>query len=456
MKIFVSNSYGGDICSIKFEKDAQRCFGYAVKILGFVETNKVKVQHVSSHGKFITDEVRFKIPRNIIPTFESKNFKVWYMCECGAISKDAKVPFSFVFDISNNNFEDFQYTGPIGLDMNLVEEEEYLERKEEVCRLILSRMEAPLDPKNLLMPLSKDEKQKGTLSFIQHSSVLNASSPEQLSTSPMTGTVATAASDDADSPDLLPVPEDLGYIKMHSLQNGAKSDNTNPEKIVVEELGVESLSAGCKDNKISFRSSDDVFSREVDEEIKSLIVQLAAEDALREEHVDKIPVDAGHEDQRMLEEKWCPDPELSSNLQTTRPPSFREPNLLEMRSYESTSIAVEGEDTIARITYPAFMRGQGYIRIRYLRNVMSTQVGIWRQDYEDGCMIDTENVFGITFDSDSCLEKILEFDIRGFSLKTFMFEVRYVLSISFDDSEISLPINVLSPGAKVYVSSVEV
>lgn len=488
MKVFVSNSYGGDICSIKFERDAEECFGYAVKVLGFIETNKVKIQHVSSQGRFVTDEIRFKVPHSIIPTYTSKNFRVWYECECARIFKDTKTPFSFVFEIANNNFSDFHYSSPFELDLSLVDEEDYLRKKEDVCKLLLSRIETPLSPRNLFADIAKDAKEKqeipivqsqdcsgNTLSFIQRKETVfstDASSPEQspvdLDTRAQTQSSTELDRDQAASePDSVSVLKDQhGGEPTYSCGSDAKHCSPDPPKAAVEKASEPSYHSTPSKGLEAAVDESDVFSREVNEEIQSLVAQFAAEDALKDaknlREDEKEPSEASYEEliQRMFEEKCRLEAEFNSKLRaieaTIRVPSFRDPNLLEIRSYESTSVVVDAGSTIAHVIYPMFMKWRSYIKIKYLRNVRNTQVNIWRQDYEKDSMIDAECIFCVSFDSDSCLEKVFEFDVQGFSLKNFVFEVRYTLSISLDGSEISLPINVLSPSSKACVGQVDV
>lgn len=472
MRISVNNSYGGDICSIKFEKDAG-CFGYAVKVLGFIETNKVKIQHVYSQGKFVTDEIRFKVPHNIIPTFTSKNFKVWYECECATIFKDTKTPFSFAFEISNNNFGDFHYSNPFELDLNLVGEEDYLKKKEDICRLLLGRMQMPLSPKNLLSSMAKSFRDvnkeiplvldqggsESTLSFIQ-------------SKEPVFSPSASSSELSLEQPSVSPPGLDTQFRAQPPVEKLGENQETGG--FVEVKIEQSSYYSHCKNPKVNTRDESGVFSREVNDEIQSLIAQFAAEDALKSAKKlqespgtknrdnEEEPQKVNYEKliQEMFEEKCRLESEFNDKLEviqaSTRVPSFRNPNLLEIRSYERTSTVIEAGSTIAHIVCPTLIKGQSYIKIKYQKNVRNTQINIWRQDYEKDNMIDAESIFCVSFDSDSCLEKLFDFKVQGFSLKNFVFEVRYILNISLDDSEISLPISVLGPNSKAYVSPMDV
>lgn len=321
MKVFISNNYGGEICKIKFEREKEKCFGFGVKISGFIETNSARIQHVTSLGKFVHDVLYFKIPRNIIPSFESKNFKVEYIADCTMVYKDIKDTIGFPIKICNGNIGDFNYQSPICMELEMAWEGEFVKNKETACRILLDQFQMNDDPLNYLVDVPKNQQ---------------------------------------------------------------KMDGSDLKKLLSE-----MFEAKCKT------------------------------EAETSEKVEKIQTE-------------------------TEAPIFPEANVFRVRNEEISCQVMDDEGAVASVNYLKFIKEDGYLRIEYFRNIKNTKIEIWREDTVDDKLIDAENVYSVAFDSENCLSKIFEFKIDGFSLKTFAFEMAYVLKIFMDGSETAMPLTILS------------
>lgn len=494
MKVFISNNYGGEICKFEFAREEEDCFGFGVRIDGFIETNSARIQHLTSTGRFVKDELCFKIPRNIIPTFQSKNFKVEYRADCMMIYRDRKEGFTFPINIFNNNIEDFNYRDPICIELEVIEEDEFIRNREAACRILLDNMNLssnPLNYFNYAVEGGTASDKPESVSFIERKVEYNtsASSPsiDLADLEPNAVDKQPKGEPDGGGNNVKNGSVTLGLERLPELSSGDKGADSKAD--VEESTNANTstiLQLGSRDGKEDAAISDALelrpakaqrgdghpiqpgtFPEQFLDEINSIaenIVDKAVkdvnvpDDSLLESYEkeektisSELKENLGKILSKMFEEKCKVESEILRTLhkiqQDTDVPVFSERNVLKIRNNENSYVIVDEDSKLASVHHPEFIQGQGYVKISYLKNVRNTQIQIWREDVADGTLIDAQNIYSLTFDSDNCLEKIFEFSIDGFTLKTFAFEVLYILRIEMDGSEIRVPLTVLSPNA---------
>ncbi|ELA41967.1 uncharacterized protein VICG_00984 [Vittaforma corneae ATCC 50505] len=503
MKVFISNNYGGEICKFEFVREEEDCFGFAVKINGFIETNSVRIQHLASTSKFVKDELYFKIPRNIIPTFQSKNFKVEYRADCTMVYKDKKQGFTFPINIFNNNIEDFNYRDPIYIELGIIEEDEFIKNRATVCRILLDNMnigDNPLNYFNYTLENNDTSNRPESVSFIERkmeygtpvsspsidlADLESAAADKQLKmasdsdTNSMQNNNVVLSSEEPSElfSDGIAIGNKTSIKKDVSTSNSQWQQSDNKDK-KEEDSTIDSIS-----EPLPIRNMDEAkhldllnsFPEQLLDEVRS-VAENIVDEAIKQAHrpdnsvlekcekedmarpiSDELKRSLGQILSKMFEEKCKIESEMLKTLQkiqqNTRTPVFSERNVLQIQNDESSYVVMGEDGKLASIYHPRFIQSQSYVKIVYLKNVRNTQVQIWREDMADGRLIDAQSIYSVTFDSDNCLKKIFEFDIDGFTLKTFAFEVLYVLKIEMDGSEIRVPLTVLSPNTITSISN---
>ncbi|KAI4292269.1 hypothetical protein PAPHI01_1560 [Pancytospora philotis] len=131
------------------------------------------------------------------------------------------------------------------------------------------------------------------------------------------------------------------------------------------------------------------------------------------------------------------------------PPTDGAPCILEVQREPLSFTINAAEGTIARLSYPSIFRQNSTITLAYLRDTASTEVAVYRAVYERGSLVDMAIVFRKSFRSGGCLERVIDINIDNFSIKTYLFEVRYTLAVVLDNSEVDIDLMVVSDGTKI-------
>lgn len=460
MIVEISNNYGGDICTMNFKSELEDCFGFAVKINGFIETNTFKIQHAASNGKFVQNSLVFKIPENIIPTFESKNFKVEYRVDCTLIFQDRKESVPFKLIIYNNNLIDFNYEGPINICLDIVSDDEFNINKELACKNLLANMK--IDPMICFKKRTTDINKM--ISFIDDKAGLDIPS---LTSSPgnLAGFELTTVKEDTVKSNLLEAPNEsdrnseesyesftVKYKRMNEIRNSGESES---EKQDTPELdGIKSPESKTLPEEIQ----DDVESiitkmLDISEQLKDKDNTEAEKKKALEYELKK---DLGNVLVKIIEKKNLIDEEMHKELfklqNETAEPDFAMPATIKLSNSEKVFSIVDNGEELATLHYPEFITEMSSMRIVYLKNIKNTQVNVWREDKSNEAVVDMENVFSVAFDSENCLEKIICFDIKEFTLKTFAFEVSFSMKVTLDYSEAEIPLQVISKHVKTMIS----
>lgn len=421
MKVFVSNNYGGEVCKMEFLREDEECYGFGVKIDGFIETDSVKIHHLTSRAKFVQDSIEFKVPRNIIPSFKSKNFIVEYIVECTMIYKDWKDPLKFPLVIFNNNIGNFDYQHPLFLDLNMEDDTEYQKTKVEACKMLLGLMDMSNSPLNIAPKRAVDlVKKQDSASFIERKDEY-----VPLDMSPQSLTEGSGERDETLK--LLGVSLDTGNNK--------------------------TITKNADDEIMQGISDDARFSSKLQNEVGTVINRAIHKIDEKSCAIRKLEGDFGDaldkvfEEVRKLENETL---QIAENMQQKmKKPDFREPNVLESQAKDQEYAIYNGDAQIGIAISPSIIFRHGWVIVKYLKEAKNTYLQIWREDSADGKLIDAECICSVGFDSENCLEKRFEFIIDGFTLKTFAFTIEFVLILKIDGLETRIPLQVVSPSTLI-------
>jgi hypothetical protein len=489
MKINIFDSYAGSICHVHFEKQTD-WFGIAVTIQGFIETNGTFLELFKSPGKFIVEDFKFKISKNIIPTFESKNFKIYYRLDCYLINKSTKFHFTVPLSIHNNNLIDFsekEYQDTSSFfDLEIKDCEEYEKSKKLICEFLIEKQVNPLEEK-ITSPTSRFKNISSHIMDkiidslqIDNTCEISADNkktlkPEDIENTYQAGNNQTV-SENAD------LGVNINTVQM-SNANTDQAVNITPNRVSYINIDPKinkdteyehhiNLSDAIQANPNQLNSQHVINTNQINITNFENIHSRATSDT---PHVNIVP------DRNLLPESMkefstcaktnCSDQSnswktnvdvklkqtesfykiLQENLQM---PTFSEPNILTITT-ENVSVfkIFEIENEIARVKLPEYFTSPSEIQIEFLKNIKNTKIEIWRQDFESGKLIDTEMVFFMSFDSEFCLEKIIHCSFEGYSIKNLIFEVKLIAILNLDDLEVIVPLKVLSPNCITSYSS---
>lgn len=130
-------------------------------------------------------------------------------------------------------------------------------------------------------------------------------------------------------------------------------------------------------------------------------------------------------------------------------PNFACPNVLLVKPEARRLFITDGGKRIASIEMPPVMRSQSDIRIFYLKNVVSTELILYREYCEGESVLDRNIVFQERIDSNGYLEKNVELSSGGITMRNDVFTVEYVLIMTFDGVEAVKKIDVVSEDTKI-------
>lgn len=448
MKVIISNNYGGKICRIEFEKEDPECFGIGVKISGFIETTTTRIQHVTSLGTFVKDVLYFKVPRNIIPTFKNKSFSVEYIAECVLIYKMKKEKFSFNFDIFNNNLENFDYKDPINIDLSIVDEEEYIRNKEKACEILLESMDMTKNVQNFVNMKNKDSlksKDTGSISFINKKDKFQGLSPSLSETQDNNikndNNITIIDNNIKNDNSIIDIKDENSII---DIKNDNSIVDVNNDNVTDKDSNIISIdkTTDFELNKIVNNNND------ILDNLAKNLINKAKCDNKTEEISNELKEDLEKVISKLFEEKCKVDDKIVEELRNiaknTSNPIFPERNVLRIGTNRNTFVVMEDDSKLAIVDSPNYVLKEGNIKLTFLKNVKNTQIQIWNEDFVEGVLMNAQRLFCMSFDSNDCLEKRIDFEIEGISLKTFAFKVSYSLNINMDGSEINIPLQLVS------------
>lgn len=500
MLISISNNYGGDVCQIEFREKNRDCFGIGVKIDGFIETNNFKLQHVNSTPVFVENFLKFKVPRNIIPTYKSKNFKVEYIVKCTMIFQNKKEKLEFPIIIHNNNLIDFNYESPLEIKLEYFPGDDFLMKREAVCKILLEKMSRDLTnnienkgPGGLLVSgstsfLSVPESCLESISSLdgvskakenpefeqkmpdQYSSVLGADNKEDAN-----GSLGL-------SKDFLKETQNKTEIAEDVIEKIIENESILQENINKESTDLEMVSKQDYTNDHTMCTNDhmmctndhtrctidhtmDKVKNILDEEKdKSSNQKIVAQSFTMNTDIlnnGEITNEIRENLQQIISSTLESNKEFENCMQSAFKkiqdelviPTFLEPNFLNLSNTKKKFLIVNENESIANVYFPEFVFNIGTINIEYIKDVKNTRIEIWREDKTEDTLVDAELVFSLIFDSEHCLEKNFEFEIKGFTLKTFIFETRFYTRIILDGYEANIPLTVVSKNANVIVTN---
>lgn len=129
-------------------------------------------------------------------------------------------------------------------------------------------------------------------------------------------------------------------------------------------------------------------------------------------------------------------------------PVFPECDIPEIKE-EHRKIHIKDEwCDVADIFLPAAILPVSFPRILYHRNTKATEITIYRHQYERGSLVDLDVAFHKVFNSSQCLERVFQMELSGYSIKNFLFEIKYTLNLAFDKVEVSMPLTISCPTAR--------
>ncbi|KAI5168327.1 hypothetical protein PAEPH01_0040 [Pancytospora epiphaga] len=149
------------------------------------------------------------------------------------------------------------------------------------------------------------------------------------------------------------------------------------------------------------------------------------------------------------------DPEVSGALKNIdQTLCFDKPSILLIEGREIRRSLFSGKTKIGVLYYHEVLKYNFSIRIQYLTNVYTTVIHITRYFLEKDCLQNVQVLFNRAFLTDGCVEHVFPLELDGGSLRTFLFEVKHVLSIGLDGVEVIFPISIATPN--IIVKEIEV
>lgn len=453
MKIFVKNSYGGGICTIKFERESEKYFGMGFQIDGYIEGPNTKVNYLTSNQVFIEDSITFKIPSNAIPTFSKNKYRVHYECKCILLYEMEKTPFVFEVKIFNNNLQDFNFEKPIELNLDLKNSEKYNLIKEMVCKALLSEIKSEnnRDAKDASVSLGDlnpeiEEKQnlkenqsdylssnKDIETLQEEFKDLNIRNEDKASNNDQSGTQEATIFHEIPCDYL---NNEVDQTQKH-INSGAFSPDISSTDAFIGQcreyvapispsIGIEDPSKGLNDD--------------LDIEDSKKVHSLNSSETKDQNSSKSIDLSNIGEDLQI---------KLSSLIKTIVRPEFSCPSVLEVsKKYTTVDFMIENENA-AIITYPSVIVKIFKLNMKYLRNIKRTKINIFREFYEESSLMTLESVYSINFDSDQCLCRDFQINLDGFSLNTQLFAVKYTMCIQLDSLELRIPLLISSSHVKI-------
>ena len=145
--VTVAQNYGGEVMHVQIEQRALDGTKVQVRIVGFMETNSIKIQHATSLPLLLPASGRFsvRLPPDIIPSFEGPHGAVRY--ECWILSGEDTMMHRIPLAVENNNLARYASGRLMRLEIGEWENAAYYKAKAHAARLI--REKALVAPEEL-------------------------------------------------------------------------------------------------------------------------------------------------------------------------------------------------------------------------------------------------------------------------------------------------------------------
>lgn len=128
--------------------------------------------------------------------------------------------------------------------------------------------------------------------------------------------------------------------------------------------------------------------------------------------------------------------------------SFESPPYVKLPEQINRIVRISSDTgIIATIMHPCFFQESTTIKMSYHNNIALTKITVYKEVYEAGSLKDMAIVFESSYGSDGYLSRFLDIVLDGFSIKTSLFEVKYIMDVILDDCEVSLDLQVICKGA---------
>lgn len=461
MEIKIANNYAGSICNVKFDK-SDEWFGIAVTIHGYIETNSILLEHCKSHGKFVESEFNFKVPKNIIPSYHSKNFKVYYELDCLLLNKDRKRFFKVPLILHNENVSDFSFDESYPFELEIENPAIFEQNRAKVCNLLLKELECnPKELSYLLKDRNSDSSNfdKETFQIEQHR-LIRSDIPieKEKQNDDLTDQLENENIDSSKIPEA-----SVNILKVDIAAEETKSKQLDKEKVSrftnfdLNQISKNYVHNGFYTFSNEFINKLDEISKihntsteDKDSEIGNLLSGFECEDH-NDSNINRDLVESNNENQKetRIHSLSGISPQLFDSLRdiqlNTAKPVFPETNIFNVTCNDISYSVLNENEEIAKIKFHEFFTCPGKIKIEFKKNVKNTTLQVWRNDYEGSKLIDAELLFNFSFDSEFCLEKTIKCNFEGCSMKNPIFEVKILLFVNLDNSEVSIPLKVLSP-----------
>lgn len=134
MDVEICGNYAGELLKIFFKDETKQKMGGIIKINGFIETNSLRIQYLTTIPKYIKGTAELLLPKNIIPSYKYHSARVWYECVLILSPEEVEI---FSIEIFNNNLELFSTATPVVLEFGAPDNQEYYEKKDVLSSLIL-------------------------------------------------------------------------------------------------------------------------------------------------------------------------------------------------------------------------------------------------------------------------------------------------------------------------------
>lgn len=348
---------------------------------------------------FLKDSRIFiKLPKNTIPTFNSKHFKVFYVLIITIVKDDNILKFAALITLYNNNFSDFSFKEFCKLEIVKNEQDEYLLVKAFSSIFLLIRKH-----KN---PQDFNEKSLKCVNFYLLDNILKIEDKKKL------------------------LEETLirHLLNLNQMKNKVENLSNSHKSIFIEEPEI----IGDKNKYLESLS-------------RSTIPQ-------NKEATNNNQIVKPESSSEYIENEFNQYPLLQKMLNSLNNPHFNSINVLTIDKSITKFQIVNEKKKMAIVSHSTFFHDNNYLIINYIENVKKTD--LYKIYYEAENLIDAEIVFQRRMDTDGTIEKYIDLELKEFGIKTFIFEIKFSLMIYLDGFKISYDLPIIDPKAKISIKEI--
>lgn len=142
---------------------------------------------------------------------------------------------------------------------------------------------------------------------------------------------------------------------------------------------------------------------------------------------------------------------LSKLLRDAKSPIFNDFNIFEIDKRMKRFYIYKDSKKIASITHTNYFFRDSSLTIQFIEEVKRVDLSIFRMQYENGYLIDADVCWSKGFDTENCIEKTLDLNLKDFGLKTFVFEIVYNLTMILDGLEVSYDLEILDSRSRARI-----